>query len=103
MISKRALFISVTTILAAIASVSGQNTFQGYSLTVEADNGGACPIRYLPSAGAGNAVEVFFAGTNRATPATGLSGCDGSQMASDNKVITNGLGRWCFQGAEPMY
>ncbi|MBX3298645.1 MAG: hypothetical protein KF736_04180 [Acidobacteria bacterium] len=86
-----------------VSAASGQNLFQGYSFTVEADIGGACPIRYLPSAGAGNAVEVFVAGTDQKVRATGITPCDGSTLQSSSRVVTNGDGRWCFSGPEPMY
>lgn len=82
--------------------IYGQNKFEGYSFTLEADNGGACPVRYLPSAGNGNGIEVYLAGTGQRTPAGGLTACDGSGVA-ENRVNANGDGRWCFSGAEPFY
>ncbi len=95
--------IFFTLIFAFAASISGQNKFEGYSFTVEADTGGACPIKYLPSTGAVNAIDVFVAGTNLATKATGITACNGSTLRSPSNVVTNGDGRWCFQGPEPMY
>ena len=103
MTSKHSVLILFTLILAFGSAVSGQNKFEGYSFTVEADTGGACPIRYLPSAGAGNAIDVFVAGTNLSTKATGITACNGSTLRSGTNVVTNGEGRWCFQGPEPMY
>lgn len=85
------------------SAVLGQNKFEGYSLSVEADVGGVCPMRYLPSVGAGNAVDVFVAGTNRTTKATGITACNGSTIRASSNVVTNGDGRWCFQGPESMY
>ena len=90
-------------VLFATWAAAGQNRFEGYSLTVEADIGGTCPVRFLPSTGEGNAMEVFFAGTNQRTPAVNLTACDGSGVREGNKVFPNGDGRWCFSGAEPFY
>jgi hypothetical protein len=84
-------------------SVYGQNRFEGYSVVVDANIEGGCPVWYLPSANSGNAIDVFLAGTNQRTPATGLTACDGSSVREGNKVFTNGDGRWCFSGAEEMY
>lgn len=99
-------FTSYSLILFAIfaltAAAFGQNKYEGYSLTLQADIGGACPVRYLPSSGGGNAVDVFVAGTNQRTPATGIAACDGSSAAG-NRVGANDLGRWCFTGDEPLY
>lgn len=89
-------------IIALAAAAFGQNKFEGYSLTLQADIGGACPVRYLPSAGGGNSIDVFVAGTNQRTQATGLTACDGSSV-SGSRVSVNGLGRWCFTGEEPLY
>jgi hypothetical protein len=97
-------FLFFLPVIFIAASVSfGQNKYEGYSITVEADIGGACPIRYLPSMGAGNAVDVYIAGTDRKTKATGLTACNESTLRSGSNVVTNGDGRWCFQGPEPMY
>ena len=90
-------------LLLTTAHAYGQNRFDGYSLTVEANNDGLCPLRYLPSAGGGNAIEIFVAGTNQSVKATGITACNGSSMQGTNKTFTNGDGRWCFQGSEPMY
>lgn len=84
------------------ASTYAQNRFEGYSLTVEADNGGACPIRYLPGAQDGNAIEVSIVGTNQRTTAPGLTACDGSRV-NGSRVFTNSEGRWCFEGGEELY
>ncbi len=96
-------FICLTIVLLLVVAAFGQNKFEGYSFTVEADSGGACPIRYLPGVGAGNSIEVFVAGTDQAKRATGLSPCGGSTMRTATNVAANGDGRWCFEGPEPMY
>ncbi len=83
--------------------ISGQNKFEGYSVVIDANVGGACPVSYLPSEGSGNAIEVFVAGTGQRTPAPGLSPCDGSSVREGNKVFPNGDGRWCFNGSEGFY
>lgn len=93
------LFIVMTAL--SIAAY-GQNRYEGYSLTVEADNSGICPLRYLPSSGAGNAVDIYVAGTNQSVKATGITACNGSTLQG-SKAITNGDGRWCFSGPETMY
>jgi hypothetical protein len=90
-----ALFMSCSGIFA-------QNRFEGYSLTVEAGEDGACPVRWLPSSGGGNAVDVFVAGTDRQVRASNLAACDDSSI-SGNRVNPNGLGKWCFSGPEHMY
>jgi hypothetical protein len=81
----------------------GQNRFEGYSVVVDANIEGACPVWYLPSANNGNAIDVFLAGTGQRTAATGLTACDGASVREGNKVFTNGDGRWCFSGPEEMY
>ncbi|MEP6945057.1 MAG: hypothetical protein ABJA02_04010 [Acidobacteriota bacterium] len=81
----------------------GQNKYEGYSLSVDADAGGACPMRYLAATGARNAIEVYVAGTNGATKATALTTCNGSILRGAGSIAANGEGRWCFQGPEPMY
>jgi hypothetical protein len=100
-------FLQNTILIAAIFILCGgiyaQNRFEGYSLTVEANNDGACPVRWVPSSGGGNAIEVFIAGTNQRIPATNLTACDESQVRQGNNVFPDGLGRWCFNGPEPFY
>lgn len=93
----------VIMLLLLFAGVHAQNNFEGYSLTVEADNGGACPVRYLPSANSGNSIEVYYAGTAQRTAATNLTACQGSSVRDGNKVFANPDGQWCFNGAEPLY
>lgn len=100
MFARKVTFVAAMLVLCA--SISAQNNFEGYSLTVEANEDGVCPVRWLPSAGGGNAVDVFVAGTNQQTRAAGLTACDGSSLAG-NRVTPNGIGKWCFSGAEPMY
>lgn len=89
-------------ILILFGSVYAQNRFEGYSLTVEANEDGACPVRWMPSAGGGNAIDVFVAGTNQQSRALGLTAC-GESSVTGSRVNPNGLGKWCFSGAEPMY
>lgn len=98
----RYVFVAAA-VLAMSAATYGQNKYEGYSLSVEADIGGACPIRYLPSSGAGNAVDVFVAGTGLSVKAAGIAACNGSTLRGGSNVVTNGDGRWCFTGPEPMY
>ena len=54
MLRKRSVLAYISVVLLFAAATYGQNKFEGYSFTVEADNGGACPVKYLPSAGAGS-------------------------------------------------
>lgn len=89
-------------IITFTAAISAQNRFEGYSFVLEADESGVCPVRYLPGASGGNSVEVFIAGTGQRQNAAGLTACDGAG-ANANNVLTNGVGKWCFQGPEPMY
>lgn len=102
--SKTVRFIQLlVALLTLCGAIYGQNRFEGYSLDLEADVGGACPIRYLPGAGNGNAIDVYLAGTLQRTPATNLTPCDGSDVREGNKVFANGDGRWCFNGTEDLY
>jgi hypothetical protein len=94
--------IFIAAVLVLCVGTFAQNRFEGYSLTVEANEDGACPVRWLSSVGGGNSIDVFVAGTNMQTRASGLTACDESSI-SGNRVIPNGLGKWCFSGAEPMY
>lgn len=93
----------IAAIFILFGGIYGQNKFEGYSLVVEADSGGACPVRYLPSAGNGNAIEVFVAGTGQQMPAANLKPCDGSRAAERGLLFPNGDGRWCFEASEPFY
>jgi len=95
-------FYYFAVIFILFGGIYGQNKFEGYSLVVEADNSGACPLRYLPASGNSNAIDVFVAGTGQRTPAADLTSCDGSRVAG-GKVFPNGEGRWCYQGSEPFY
>lgn len=86
--------------------VHGQNRFDGYSLDVGADNignNGMCPVRFLPQERGQNAVEVFLAGTNLQTPATGLTGCDLSRAQANRISASPENQKWCFQGPEDLY
>jgi hypothetical protein len=94
------LFCGIVILLAATAAF-GANKYEGYSFTVEADNGGACPMRYLSYPA--NAITVYLAGTGQATAATGLTACDSSTISGGNTVNPNGDGRWCFTGSEDFY
>lgn len=82
--------------------VLGQNRYEGYSMTVEANEDGACPIRYLPGSAGGNAIDIFIAGTNFSQKAPNITACDGSAVQG-GKLNPNGLGKWCFAGPESMY
>ena len=97
-------YISVLLLLAVTAM--GQNRFDGYSLNVDADstgNSGACPVRFLPQERGQNAVEIFLAGTNLQTPATGLTGCDLSRATANKISASPENQKWCFQGPEELY
>jgi hypothetical protein len=98
----KALLFLLPALFIFTVAASAQNRFEGYSLVVEADSSGACPIKYLPSAGDQNAIQVYLAGTNMSTPATGLKACSESRVAGAG-VAPNGLGQWCFEGPEEMY
>ena len=89
-----ALFLTIA------VSAQEQKTFEGYSLEVEADNSGACPVKYLPPGQ--NSIDVFVAGSNLQTPATGLKACGGSRVQG-SQVTPDGTGEWCFQGSEDYY
>lgn len=95
-------FLLIIVIITFTAISFGQNKFEGYSFVLEADESASCPVRFLPGAGGGNSISVFVAGTRQRTPATNLSSCDGAGV-TNNKVQTNGLGKWCFEGPEPFY
>lgn len=100
---RRTLFVVLSIALCLVSLTSAQNRFDGYSLTVNADNSGACPIRFMPQQNQGNFIQVFLAGTNMQKPATGLSACDNSQVQG-NKVGPNTADqKWCFQGPEELY
>ena len=100
---KKLLLINAVVCLFLLTGVlCAQNKFEGYSVVVEADIKGTCPMGYLPSANAGNSIEVFMAGSNQRTPAPGLTGCDGAGVQT-NKVFINNVGRWCFNGPEELY
>jgi len=94
---------AIALIVFVSAAVSGQNRFEGYSVVVDANNGGACPVWYLPSSGNGNAIDVFVAGTSQKTPAANLTTCDGSTLRGANGIFVNPEGKWCFNGPEPFY
>ena len=83
------LYIFFAMILSAAAAVYGQNRFEGYSYIVNADKSGACPVQFLPNSVEGNTIEVYLAGTNQKTPASGLTACDGSRVQG-NRVVPNG-------------
>ncbi len=102
MLNKGVVSVAIGLVFALFAGVYGQNTFEGYSVVVEANAAGACPVSYLPSAGNGNAVDVFVAGTNQKTPAN-ITPCDDSTLKNGNNLIPNGNGQWCFNGPEKFY
>ncbi len=100
--NKRNSLYIFAAILFFVGGICAQNRFEGYSVVVEANRAGSCPVWYLPSANNGNAIEVFVAGTDQRMPAGNLTTCDGSS-GRGGTVIPNGEGRWCFSGAEPFY
>ncbi len=94
----------IVALFVVFSSGYAQNKFDGYSLVVEADISGACPVKYQPSAGNGNSVDVYIAGTEQRTPATGLTACDGATKSGANSFnINHTTGAWCFEGPEPFY
>ena len=96
------LFCITAIFLVFITSAAAQNRFEGYSFTIDAGMDGACPIKYMPQLGDRNGVDVFVAGTDQQTRATGLTPCGGSR-SEGNKVTANSNGQWCFQGPEELY
>ncbi len=95
-----------TILVLAVSFISAQNRFDGYSLDVSADragNGGACPVRYLSQNNEMNHIQVFLAGTNLRTPATGLTGCDNSKVQGNRVAPSPYDQKWCFQGPEELY
>ena len=93
---------------ALVALAQEPKKYEGYSFIINADDGPECAIRFLPNRPEINSIQVFVAGTNRQTPATGLSSCgetgpEGQSRIESNRVIPNGLQKWCFQGPEDMY
>jgi hypothetical protein len=99
----RFLFVFSSIALIFITAADAQNKFNGYSLTVNANNAGFCPVRFLPQQNQLNHIQVFLPGTDLQKPATGLTTCDGSQV-SGNRVAPNPADqKWCFQGPEELY
>ncbi len=96
------LFWVIAAMFIFASAAVAQNRFEGYSFTLAAGSDGACPMRYLPPNGDQNGVDVYLAGTNQQTPATGITACGGSR-AQGNRVSPNTSGQWCFQGGEKMY
>ncbi len=87
-------------------TAEGQNRFDGYSLEVDANstgNNGSCPVRFLPQQNSLNHIQVFLAGTDLQTPATGLSGCDNSRADGNRVAPSTQNQKWCFQGPEELY
>lgn len=84
-------------------AASAQNRFDGYSMTVAADSTGACPVRFLPQQDRQNHIQVFLAGTNLQRPATGLTGCGGSQVEGNRVAPSTQDQKWCFEGPEELY
>lgn len=102
-INKLYLLHVVGVLFLLTVGIYGQNKFEGYSVVVDANSGGSCPVWYLPSVNNGNAIDVFVAGTEQKTGATNLTACDESTVRENNKVFPNGNGHWCFNGPEPFY
>jgi hypothetical protein len=103
MLNKNAILSAACLVFALAACVYGQNRFEGYSVVVEANSAGACPVWYLPSADNGNAIDVFVAGTNQRTAAMNLNACSGSTFRNGNTLVPNEQGQWCFSGSEGFY
>lgn len=100
---KRSIFGLIGLALISIITADAQNRFNGYSLTVDANDAGYCPVRFLPQQNAANHIQVFLPGTDLQRPATGLTTCDGSQVTG-NRVAPNPADqKWCFQGPEELY
>ena len=98
-------FCTILLFLAAITAY-GQNRYDGYSLDVGVDsvaNRGACPVRFLPQEREQNAIEVYLAGTNMQTPATGLTGCKLSKVQGNRVLASPENQKWCFDGPEELY
>jgi len=95
--------VCIVAIFILFTGIYGQNRYEGYSVVVDANIGGGCPVWYLPAADNGNAIDVYLAGTDQRTPATELAACDGSAVRGSSQVFANGDGRWCFTGPEEMY
>ncbi len=100
---KRTLFILLTIGLGLATFATAQNRFDGYSLTVNADNSGACPLRFMPQQNQGNFIQVFLPGTNMQRPATGLTACDNSRVQGSTVGPNTADQKWCFQGPEELY
>lgn len=100
---KRTLFVFVNLALICITVATAQNRFDGYSLSVKADNSGVCPVRFLPQQNQQNHVQVFVAGTNMQKPATGLTACDFSTVEGNRVGPNSADQKWCFQGPEELY
>ncbi len=94
-------FLCLLVILSA--GLNAQNRFDGYSLTVVADNAGACPVRFLPQQDQLNHIQVFLAGTELQRPATGLTGCDGSRVDGNKVAPSTADQKWCFTGPDEVY
>ncbi len=91
-------------VCAAVAIGQEMHRFDGYSMTVGAESGsGACPLKFLPQERGQNGIEVFLAGTNMQTPATGLTGCDLSRAEGNRIAASPQNQKWCFQGPEELY
>lgn len=95
------LFCAVL-ILAFVVQAQDTKRFEGYSFEVDANAADSCAVRFLPRQGGLSRLQVFLAGTNQQSPATGLTACDGSSVQG-NTVSSNGLLKWCFQGSEDLY
>lgn len=101
---KRTLFVLLNCFVVLCSIAAGQNRFDGYSLTVDANNTGLCPVRFLPNRDQLNYIKVFLAGTNLQRPATGLTACDNSRVLDGHRVAPSGFDqKWCFQGPEDLY
>ena len=81
MLFNRRTMPAVLIILLFTISANAQNRFDGYSFTLAADDDSSCPLRYLPSAGGANSVDVYVAGTGQKSGAAAITACDGSRVS----------------------
>ncbi|MGD9562849.1 MAG: hypothetical protein AB7F88_11470 [Pyrinomonadaceae bacterium] len=99
----RTIFGLISLALILITTTHAQNKFNGYSLTVDANNSGACPVRFLPQESQLNHIQVFLPGTDLQKPAIGLKSCDGSRVTGSRVAPSTADQKWCFEGPEELY
>jgi hypothetical protein len=99
----KTIFGLISLALIAITGVQAQNKFNGYSLTVQANETDNCSMRFLPQDNQRNHIEVFLPGTNLQKPATGITACDLSRVTGNHVAPNGGDQKWCFEGPEELY